>query len=209
MDDSRGGKVVPSSEILDGDLAILNERLDGQDWNLIARDRNLVVRDWNLAALNRELGILDRGLVVHWDVCRLRDDFVFDVFPDLLRAFLIGSAGFFLRFAKAAKNLIGRHSNGDFVAGNKGIDLLPPFITFAEIFHELLRERIKKLRGRPSDNPALQGIAAYSEEPVRSDRLELDGLGKPESSCGALAVEVQIAGRWFDQLQIDGLKLEI
>ena len=77
--------------------------------------------------------IIDNGLAIAWDIRRLRNQSVFDEFPNLSGPFLICAIGNFLRLSQAASDFVDSHSDGYFVSRDKFVDDPPAFFALLEI----------------------------------------------------------------------------
>lgn len=143
------------------------------------------------------------------DEGRLRDEVVFDVFPDLLGAFLAGAVGAFLGFAEAALDFGHGHAEGDFVAGDEGLDFDAALLGLAEVFDESVGQAFDGGGFDPCRDAALAGVAAHAEHAVGGDGLDLDGLGEAEFAGEAGAGGVEVAGGRGPEGEPQGFQFEV
>ncbi len=152
-----------------------------------------LVLDDDAAGLVGSAGDLDDALAGPGGVGGLGHEVVFDEFPHLLRAVLVGALGFFLGFAEAAADLGFGHANGDLVFGNEGVNHLAALLAFLEAGEEALGEGFELGEGQPGDHATLLGVAADAGG-VFGEGLDLHGLRVAQGADVAGHGEIEVGG---------------
>lgn len=115
----------------------------------------------------RAAGLLDidraiHEIAIHIGRHLLGNGDVFDIFPDLLRAVLVGFIGLLFGLAEAFADFVGRHAHDDLTLLDEGIDGFFAFRGFFEVFQQVGVQGGEGLRADPGEDLPLLRLTSYA-----------------------------------------------